>query len=121
MNFLKKTSQSSSLKGSNFEGEQYLYLTTLGKKTGLPRQIEIWFTAHQGRFYVIAEHATSKWVQNVEAHPEAEVRIHEQKFPVRARAISSATEAELHQTVAKLSQDKYGWSEGLIIELTPKL
>jgi hypothetical protein len=24
---------------------QYLYLTTLGRKTGLPREIEIWFYA----------------------------------------------------------------------------
>ena len=28
---------------------QYLYLTTTGRRTGLPREIEIWFAAEPGR------------------------------------------------------------------------
>ena len=34
---------------------QYLYLTTKGRKTGKPHQIEIWFVAYDGYCYVISE------------------------------------------------------------------
>ena len=34
---------------------KYLYLTTTGRHSGLPRQIEIWFTRHEGRYYLVAE------------------------------------------------------------------
>jgi hypothetical protein len=27
----------------NYSGEQFIYLTTTGRKTGRPREIEIWF------------------------------------------------------------------------------
>jgi len=37
------------------EEPQYLYLTTIGRKTGLPREVEIWFISLDGRFYLIAE------------------------------------------------------------------
>src|SRR5947209_10889838 len=74
-NSLKKTSPSSSSKTSSFEGEQYLYLTTRGRKSGTPREIEIWFTNYNGRFYLIAEHASSQWVQNLQANPEATLRV----------------------------------------------
>src|SRR5947199_9090235 len=73
-NSLKKTSPSSSSKISSFEGEQYLYLTTRGRKSGTPREIEIWFTNYNGRFYLIAEHASSQWVQYLQANPEATFR-----------------------------------------------
>ena len=38
----------------------FLYLTTTGRRTGLPREIEIWFTERGGHFYVIAEHREGK-------------------------------------------------------------
>jgi hypothetical protein len=34
---------------------QFLYLTTIGWKTGNPHEIEIWFVAHDGRYYVVSE------------------------------------------------------------------
>lgn len=74
-NFLKTINPSSNLRGSDFEREQYLYLTTWGRNSGLLREIEIWFTHRDGRFYVIAEYATSQWVQNVRANPEVKVRV----------------------------------------------
>src|SRR5438132_181546 len=33
----------------------FLYLTTTGRKTGLPREIEIWFVEADGRLYILAE------------------------------------------------------------------
>jgi deazaflavin-dependent oxidoreductase (nitroreductase family) len=118
VNFLKKTSPSSNSKDNNLETEQYLYLTTRGRKSGVPREIEIWFTHREGRFYVIGEYATSNWIQNQLACPEIQVRLAGKIFRARARVIHS--ESDLSRAVRQLSRDKYGWGDGLIVELTPE-
>jgi deazaflavin-dependent oxidoreductase (nitroreductase family) len=92
-----------------------LYLTTRGRKTALPREIEIWFTHRDGRFYVIAEHPNSQWVENLRAHPEGQVRVAGRSFKVRGR-ILCPEEPEL-RAVQALSHKKYGWGEGLVVEL----
>ena len=33
----------------------YLYVTSRGRVTGLPREIEIWFVASEGNLYILAE------------------------------------------------------------------
>lgn len=119
MNFLKKTNPSSSSKTSNLDREQYLYLTTRGRRSGLAREIEIWFTHLRGRFYVIAEYPTSNWVQNVRAHADVNVRVAGQEFPGRARVLSKEQEGKLVREVQSLSQEKYGWSDGLVVEIIP--
>ena len=100
--------------------DQFLYLTTTGRKTRLPREIEIWFTHRDGKFYVIAEHARSNWVQNVEADSEIQVRIARRSFAARARIISDESEPELNYAVQQLSRKTYGWGEGLVVELIPE-
>lgn len=106
---MKKTNPNSSSKDNNFEHEQYLYLTTRGRKTGLPREIEIWFTGREGRFYLISEYPTSNWVQNLRANPQAQVRVGGQSFTAHARFVTAEAEPELHRAVARLSSEKYGW------------
>ena len=118
MSFLKKTSPSLNSKDNKLEKEQYLCLTTRGRKSGAPREIEIWFTHREGRFYIIAEYATSNWVQNLIVYPEVQVRVAENSFKARARVIPSET--DLSRAVQQLSRDKYGWGDGLIVELTPE-
>ena len=119
MSSLKKINPSSSSKKSNFEREKYLYLTTRGRNSGLPREIEIWFTHWRGRFYMIAEYATSNWVQNVRQHSDVKVRVGEHEFSGRARVLSKEQDGELVAEVQSLSQKKYGWGEGLVVEITP--
>jgi deazaflavin-dependent oxidoreductase (nitroreductase family) len=116
---LKKTNPSSSSKDNNFDHEQYLYLTTRGRSSGLSREIEIWFTYREGRFYVIAEYATSNWVQNLRANPQARVRIAGQSFAAQARFLDHKSEPELHRAVADFSHKKYGWGDGTVVELEP--
>ena|SRR5437762_14380359 len=54
----------------------FLYLTTTGRRTGLPREIEIWFTERDGRFYIIAEHGDrANWVRNIRAHSHVDVHV----------------------------------------------
>jgi deazaflavin-dependent oxidoreductase (nitroreductase family) len=114
---LKTINPNSSSKNNNFDREQYLYLTTRGRKSGLPREIEVWFTYRDGRFYLIAEYPTSNWLQNVQVDPNAQVRVGEKNFAVRARLISPETEPDLHRAIADLSREKYGWGDGTVVEL----
>ena len=100
--------------------EQYLYLTTRGRKTGLPREIEIWFTAHDNKYYVMAEYPTSYWIQNLRADPRVQVRVGAGTAQARARFLSNETESGLVGAVRNLFKEKYGWGEGLPVELTPE-
>jgi len=114
---LKTTNPGSSSKDSN--REQYLYLTTRGRKTGGPREIEIWFTELGGRYYVIAEYSTSQWLQNLQACPDVRVRIAAADFSATARLITPDSDPALHKSVQHASREKYGWGEGVIVELVP--
>ena len=127
---MTKTNPSSNSKGSKFsrgdvnestfEQQQYLYLTTRGRKSGALREIEIWFTHLDGRFYVIAEYPTSHWVQNLHADPRVRVRIAGKSFDARFRVIQRETDPKLHRAVQELSRQKYGWGDGVVVELTPE-
>ncbi len=99
--------------------EQYLYLTTRGRTSGRPREIEIWFTERAGRFYIIAEFATSNWLRNLLANPEVQVRVGERSFSGRAHVLHPETDAELRTAVQQLSQSKYGWCDGTVVEISP--
>ncbi len=116
---MKKTNPNSSSKDNNFDREQYLYLTTRGRNSGLPREIEIWFTYREGRFYLIAEYPTSNWVRNLRADPRARIRVAGQSFSARTRFVTREAEPELHRAIADLSCKKYGWGDGTVVELVP--
>jgi deazaflavin-dependent oxidoreductase (nitroreductase family) len=101
---------------------EFLYLTTTGRRSGQPREIEIWFTRHDGRHYLIAEHLwDTHWVQNLLADPRVGVRVGDERFSARARVVDGAAEPALHERIQELSEKKYGWGDGLIVELTPDL
>lgn len=99
----------------------FFYLTTIGRRTGLPREIEIWYTERDGRYYLIAEHGEqAQWVRNIRAQPRVHGRVGDRSFAGRARVVDREAEAALAGAVAELSAAKYGWSDGLIVEITPE-
>ena len=49
-----------------------------------------------------------------------QVRVGDLIFPARARVVHESTEPELAIAVQELSERKYGWGEGLVVELTPE-
>jgi len=100
--------------------EPYLYLTTTGRRSGLPREIEIWFTRRDGRYYVISEHShKSQWVQNLLVNPRLRWRVGEGNCAGCARVVDPASEPELNDAIQALSRKKYGWGDGLVVELAP--
>jgi len=97
----------------------YLYLTTTGRVTGQPREIEIWFAEHGGRFYLIAERKSANWVRNIQSQPQVKVRVGDAEFSAIARIVRDDSEPQLAPVVKALFDAKYGWCDGLIVELRP--
>jgi deazaflavin-dependent oxidoreductase (nitroreductase family) len=56
--------------------EPFLYLTTIGRRTGRPHRIEIWFAEHNGRLYLLAGgRERADWVRNLRANPRVTVEL----------------------------------------------
>jgi len=99
---------------------QYLYLTTIGWKSGNPHEIEIWFVAHEGRYYLVSEKfERSHWVQNIQHQPSIVFRVGENTYNGVGRIVDAAAEPELARIISDLMGAKYNWSHGLIVELRP--
>ena len=97
---------------------KYLYLTTTGRRSGRPRQIEIWFTRHDGRYYLVAEHGRrAHWVQNLLADSAVRVRVGTRRFRAQARVVEHRAEQALVAEVRRRSEAKYGWGDGLVVEI----
>ena len=99
---------------------KYLYLTTIGRRSGLARQIEIWFTRHAGCYYLVAEHGLkAHWVQNLLVEPAVRARVGRRSFRGRARVVDAGSERALIAAIRERSETKYGWGAGLVVEITP--
>jgi deazaflavin-dependent oxidoreductase (nitroreductase family) len=99
----------------------YLYLTTSGRKTGLPREIEIWFVVHAGSLYVFAEgFHQAQWVKNIARNAQVFVRIEDQAFAAVAQVLDEHRDAGEWRTVQDLARRKYGWGDGLPVRITPR-
>jgi deazaflavin-dependent oxidoreductase (nitroreductase family) len=100
--------------------ERVLYLTTMGRTTSLPREIEIWFVVWRERFYLFAETGeTTGWVKNIKRSPKVTVRIGDRNIGARARVLDREADRELRDKVAALACRKYGWGAGLPVEIAP--
>lgn len=106
--------------------EYFLYLTTTGRNSGSPRQIEIWFVPHAGRHYIVSERREeSHWVKNLRKSPQVHFSVGSRAAPEAevprsaavARVVPAKEEPELTQQVRALMDAKYGWSDGLVVEL----
>jgi deazaflavin-dependent oxidoreductase (nitroreductase family) len=105
------------------EQPQFLYLTTIGRKTGKLHQIEIWFVEYDGKYYLVSEFPErSDWVRNILHNSEVTVRVgtrDAEPIPCLGRAVDRTVERTLGAAVARLMDAKYNWSDGQIVELTP--
>ena len=88
--------------------ESYCYLTTTGRVSGEPREIEIWFALEGSTLYMLSGgRDRSDWVKNLTRTPAVSVRIAERAFDGRARVVGDPEEEE---RVRRLVFDKYAAS-----------
>ena len=119
----RSSSSDLSQKGSSLKDSkhQFLYLTTEGWKTKTPHRIEIWYTRHKGRFYLISQYRDeAHWVQNIKNHPRISFEVDGDKYVGLGRVIDPEDEQELAGKVLELMDARYQWSDGLIVELRPE-
>jgi deazaflavin-dependent oxidoreductase (nitroreductase family) len=92
-------------------GEEYCYLTTRGRLSGRPHEIEIWFVIRDGTLYLLSGGGNgSDWVKNLIKHPSVTVRIANYTFSGIARIVSNAKEDALSRPL--LAAKYQGWSAG---------
>jgi deazaflavin-dependent oxidoreductase (nitroreductase family) len=73
----------------------YCYLTTLGRRSGRPHTVEIWFGASGKTLYVLSGgRERADWVRNLRALPEAEVRVGGRLYGARARELDPGSEED---------------------------
>jgi len=66
-----------------------LLLTTIGRKSGLPRVTPLQFEELDGAYYVgSARGAQADWFRNIVANPCVQVQVRQQRFPARAEPIT---------------------------------
>lgn len=83
----------------------FCYLTTLGRVSREPHQIEIWFALHDGFVYVLSGGGErSDWVKNLIADPNVTLRVGEGTRATRARVVSAPDEDALAR---RLLVEKY--------------
>lgn len=92
------------------QAEEYCYLTTTGRVSGRPHEIEIWFGMQDGTLYLLAGNHDSDWVKNLRNNPAVAVRIAKRTFTGTARLVNDPEEDWLARN---LVAEKYQeWEEG---------
>ena len=98
---------------------QFLYLTTNGRKTTRQHTIEIWFVEYNKKYYILSERKkASDWVQNIIVNPKVSFEVNNKTYKGYARLVDKSKEPILANAVSDLMFSKYGWNDGLIVELT---
>lgn len=91
---------------SKLAKEEYCYLTTKGRKTGNPHEIEIWFCVYNDSIYLLSGgKEKSDWVKNILKDPNVSIRIAKETFSVKGRIVQDKEEED--ETVRNIVADKY--------------
>ena len=91
-------------------------VVTIGRRSGRPHEIEIWFGVVDNTMYLISGNGpTADWYRNAVANPAVEVKLEGEWHPGTARAVSDADE---RRRVGDLMGAKYLWDGDASIGLT---
>ena len=97
--------------------EDFCYLTTIGRISGRPHTIEIWFALFGQTLYMLSGgRDKSDWVKNALQNPAVKLKINSSVFNGTARLINSTEEDTLarktvfEKYVPRTSDDLVDWS-----------
>jgi deazaflavin-dependent oxidoreductase (nitroreductase family) len=109
--------------------EPFCYLTTVGRISGRPHTVEIWFASRGGTIYLLSGGGDrSDWVRNVNRQPRVVLRVGTMEFVGHARIITNPDENRLarHLVAGKYqptySGDLSTWRDTALpiaVDLTP--
>jgi len=102
--------------------DDFCSLTTRGRRSGQPHEIEIWFAVAGDTFYLLSGGGESAdWVRNLRADPAVTVRVGDAVWGGAARAVPVGTEEAAHarRLVFEKYQPRYdgdltGWRDAAL-------
>lgn len=106
--------------------ETFLYLTTIGHQSGNPHTIEIWYVEHDGAYYMVSERReNAHWVKNILKNPQVDFSVGTRddknaRVPhhrAMGRIITTENAPDIFRAVSAKMDEKYNWSDGLIVEV----
>jgi len=96
---------------SSLADEDYCYLTTKGRVTGNPHEIEIWFGIKDNSLYFLSGGGDkSDWVKNLLKNPLVTIRVARHTFTGTARTVSDEEEDRMARYM--LAEKYQEWEEG---------
>jgi deazaflavin-dependent oxidoreductase (nitroreductase family) len=92
--------------------DDFCYVTTRGRRTGRPHEIEIWFALDGSTLYLLSGGGErSDWVRNLRADPAVAVQLRGTTYEADARVVDEGEESERGRTlVFDKYQPRYGGS-----------
>jgi deazaflavin-dependent oxidoreductase (nitroreductase family) len=85
-------------------GRQTVRLTHIGRQSGKPHEVTIWFVAHGDKVYLSTADVARQWVRNVQKTPQVKLNIGGERFEGEARFLKNPVE---RKRVMQLVQRKY--------------
>jgi deazaflavin-dependent oxidoreductase (nitroreductase family) len=89
--------------GHDWQGTHTLLLTTKGRRSGEPRELALIYGRHGDDYMIVASKGGSDeppaWYRNIEADPNVEVQVRDERFNARARTASPEEKRELWPTM----------------------
>src|SRR6267378_3982875 len=85
--------------------EHTIDITTLGRRSGIPRRIEVWFHRVDGRWYLTGVPGPRSWYANLRANPRFIVHLKHgvtAELPATARPVDEATRRRVITAVLDL-------------------
>ena len=75
--------------------DDFCYLTTRGRVSGVPHEIEIWFALDGDTMFMLAGAGErSDWVRNLQVDPVVTVRVRDVTYDATARVIVAGTDED---------------------------
>ena len=89
--------------GHDWQGTKCLLLTTKGRKSGEPRELPLIYGKSGDDYLIVASKggadAPPAWYLNIEADPDVEVQVWDDRFPAKARVATAEEKAEMWKTM----------------------
>jgi deazaflavin-dependent oxidoreductase (nitroreductase family) len=79
--------------------QDFCYLTTIGRRTGKPHEIEIWYGMSGSTAYMLCGGGKADWVKNIRANSAVKLRISGETVEARGRIVEDPEEDSTARTL----------------------
>jgi deazaflavin-dependent oxidoreductase (nitroreductase family) len=95
--------------------QKFIHLTTIGRKTGRPHTVELWFAASDGKAYLSHEGKETDWMKNIKQNGEVSFEIGGKSFTGKGHYVEDHTD-EAWSAKKALYEKYYGKAARAVIE-----